>query len=242
MPPYGIRTETQLEGITVIGEAVQRVKPESAEFLIEVTATAPTAAQAVRENHAKTGQVAQAVAALGVQQGDIHTISLNVQNVYSPVGQPLPAYSLQQAGAGFSPYLAGAGIQADVQYGSYCARNIMRVITREHGRTGEIADAAARAGASILGTFRFRGADEASARRAALEAAGKDARMKAEALAVAAGKQLGEPVAIVEDILASNGMYAALRANIPLAFGPAAPEVAGELEYYARVSANFRLQ
>lgn len=243
MPTYGMRTETQLEGVAVIGEAVRRVPPESAEFLIEVTASAPTAAQAVRENHAKTSQVTQAIAPLGVQQHDIHTISLNVQTAYSPLAQALPAYAgMQQAGPGFSPYLAGTGMQADVQYGSYSARNILRVNVREHGRTGEIADAAARAGASILGSFRFRGADEASARRAALEAAGTDARMKAEALAAAAGKQLGEPIGIVEDILASNGTYTALRATMPFAFGAGAPEVAGELEYYARVSASFRFQ
>jgi uncharacterized protein len=243
MPSYGMRTETQLEGVAVIGEAVRRVPPESAEFLIEVTASAPTAAQAVRENHAKTMQVMQAVAPLGVQQADIHTISLNVQSVYSPLAHALPAYGgVQQQAPSFSPYLGGTGVPAEAQYGSYCARNILRVNVREHGRTGEIADAAARAGASILGSFRFRGADEASARRAALEAAGKDARMKAEALAAAAGKQLGEPVAIAEDILASNGTYAALRASMPFAFGAGAPEVAGELEYYARVSANFRFQ
>jgi hypothetical protein len=33
----------------------------------------------------------------------------------------------------------------------------------------------------------------------------------------------------------------ALRANLPFAFGAGAPDVIGELEYYARVSVNFRL-
>ena len=64
--------------------------------------------------------------------------------------------------------------------------------------------------------------------------------MKAEALASASGKQVGDPIGISEDIVASNGAFSALRAVMPPGFGPAAPPVIGELEYYARVSANFR--
>ena len=71
-------TRTHTEGVTVIGEAVRRVPPEQAEFLIEVAANASTAAQALRDNQAKTAQVTQAVSAMGVQPADIQTISLNV--------------------------------------------------------------------------------------------------------------------------------------------------------------------
>jgi uncharacterized protein YggE len=117
----------------------------------------------------------------------------------------------------------------------------LRVNVRDPGRVGDAADAAARAGATILGAFRLRPADEANARRASLEAAGKDARMKAEVLAAACGKQVGDAVSVSEDIVASNGTYMALRANLPFAFGAGAPDVIGELEYYARVSVNFRL-
>jgi hypothetical protein len=41
--------------------------------------------------------------------------------------------------------------------------------------------------------------------------------------------------------VASNGTYVTLRGMAPFAFGAGAPEAVGELEYYARVSANFRL-
>jgi hypothetical protein len=59
---------------------------------------------------------------------------------------------------------------------------------------------------------------------------------------VGVGKQVDDAVAISEDIVASNGVYAALRSAVPFAFGPGAPQLAGELEYYARVSASFRLK
>src|SRR5216684_630340 len=54
MPSYGTRTQTQTEGVTVIGEAVRRTLSESAEVIIEVTSAAPTAAQALRDNHSRS--------------------------------------------------------------------------------------------------------------------------------------------------------------------------------------------
>jgi uncharacterized protein YggE len=238
--------QTSFEGVTVIGEAVRRLPPESAEFLIEVTAGAPTAAQALRESQNRIGQLVQAVAPLGIGQNDLQTISLHVHNLYSPLAAPvLPgAYGgMAQIGQpGFSPFAPGIPAQTEVQFGSYHARNTLRVTVRDAGRVGEIADTVARTGATILGGFSFRASDESVARRSALEAAGKDARAKADSLAVAAGKQVGEAVAITEDIVASNGALAALRSVAPLVLGAGAPQVAGELEYYARVTANFRFQ
>jgi uncharacterized protein YggE len=248
MSPYGLQAQGQLpqthkEGVTVIGEAVRRVPPENAEFLIEITASAPTAAQALHDNQSKTTQVSQAVGALGVHAADIQTISLNVFSLYAPMMQGLPGSAgMPQIGpAGFSPYTTGP-VQPEVQFGSYHARNTLRVNVRQPARVGEIVDAATRAGATVASVFSFQVADEASARRALLEAAGKDARSKAETLAAAAGKQVGDPISITEDCIVSNGAYAALRSAAPFAFGAGASQVVGELEYYARVSASFRLQ
>ncbi|HWF48607.1 MAG TPA: SIMPL domain-containing protein [Bryobacteraceae bacterium] len=244
MPSHGFKTETPIEGVTVIGEAVRRVLPERAEFLIEVTATAPTAAQALRDNYVKATQVTQAAGTLGVQPVDVQTISVRVRNLYAPAMQSLPSYvGMPQIGqGGFPPFPAAGNIPPEVQFGSYQASNTLRINVRETTRVGDVADAVTRAGATILGPFSFLPADEAAARRSAVEAAGKDARMKAEALAMAAGKQVGDPIAISEDIVATNGTYTAFRAALPLAFGAGAPEVAGDLEYYARVSAAFRFQ
>src|SRR6478672_9249581 len=52
-----LRTQTLAEGVTVTGEAVRRIASENAEFLIEITSTAPTTAQALRDSQAKTVQV-----------------------------------------------------------------------------------------------------------------------------------------------------------------------------------------
>ncbi|HEY3839307.1 MAG TPA: SIMPL domain-containing protein [Bryobacteraceae bacterium] len=235
MPTYGTQADTQnrpLEGVSVVGEALRAITPETAEFLIEITASSPNAAQSLRDNHAKSAQLTQAVSALGVQPNDLQTVSLNVYNQFAPPVAALPQYGV---------FAAGQGLQPEVQFGSYYARRAIRVVVRDLARAGEIADAVVRAGATVVGpSFTFRPADETSARKSALEAAARDARSKAEALATAAGKQLGEPVAVSEDIIATNGAYTALRSAFPFILGAGAPQAAGDLEYYARVSARFR--
>src|SRR5258706_8307531 len=133
------RLRTQIEGVTVIGEAVRRIASENAEFLIEITSTAPTAAQAIRDNQAKTMQVTQAVGQLGVGPGDVQPISLKVQSLYSPVMQSLPGYAgmHQIAHGGFSPYATGAALQPEVQFRSYMASNTLGINTRELARAGD---------------------------------------------------------------------------------------------------------
>jgi uncharacterized protein YggE len=236
------QSRAHAEGITVIGEALRRVAPDHAEFLVEITANAPTAAQALRDNQAKTAQVAQAVSVQGVAASDIQTISLNVLNLYAPMMPSLPGYAgMPQLGQAFQQGAFQPGsFQPEVQFGSYQARNTLRVSVRDAARVGEIVDTAARAGATSVSPLCFKAQDEQNARKGVLEVAGKDARAKAEALAVAAGRKIGEAISISEDIVASNGAYAALRSAFPLAFGAGAPRMTGELEYYARVTASFR--
>jgi uncharacterized protein YggE len=232
-----------MEGVAVMGEAVRRVTPESTEFLIEIAATGQTAAQALQNHQAKTTQNSQTVAPLGVQRTDFQTVSMNVVNSYGTLTQTLPPYGAppQLAPAGFSVFgSAVTGLQPELQFGSYQARSLLRVNVREAARAGEIVDALTKAGGALVGGFSFHAADESAARKAALEAAGRDARAKAEALATAAGKEIGDPLAVCEDVVASNGVYSALRAQAPLAFGAGAPAMAGELEYYARVTASYR--
>ena len=114
MSVYELRNQTQQshpvsEGITVTGEALRRVARESAEFLVEIAAAAPTAAQALGDNHQKTMHLAQAIAATGVQPSDLQTVSLNVYSQFGPVipGLPhlLPAYGAapQMVQPGFHP-------------------------------------------------------------------------------------------------------------------------------------------
>jgi uncharacterized protein YggE len=247
----------QTEGVAVIGEAVRRVPPESAEFLIEVAVTSTSVAQALRDHTTKMQQLAAATGAAGVQTSDLQAVSMNVYNLYSPSMPGLPplnAYgAMQQIGpnnlnpfGGVTPPGAQPGAysaQPEVQFGSYQVRGLIRVVVRELDRVGEVVQIAIRNGAMPVGPLAFRASDESDARRAVLEAAGVDAKLKAETLARALGKNIGDAITVTEDVLVSNGAYSALRGTMPALFGSgAAPAVIGELEYYARVSANFRIQ
>ena len=246
----------QIEGVAVVGEAVRRVPPERAEILIEVSVTSATVAEALRDHAAKFQQLAAAVGSMGIQSSDLQTVSMNVYNLYSPGLPGLPSLSsygaMQQIGAaGLNPFGGGAaGSQpgaystpAEVQFGSYQLRCLIRVVVRDLGRVGEVVQSAIRAGAIPVGPLSFRASDESVARRAALEAAGADAKVKAETLARSVGKNVGDAITVTEDLLVSNGAYGGLRSTMPAVFGSGAvPAVIGELEYYARVSASFRLQ
>ena len=245
----------QIEGLAVVGEAVRRVPPERAEILIEVTVTSASVAEALRDHAAKFQQLAAAVGSLGIQSSDLQTVSMNVYNLYSSGLPGLPSLSgygnLPQIGhAGLNPFGGGAGSQlgayapqTEVQFGSYQVRCLIRVVVRDLGRVGEVVQSAIRAGAIPVGPLSFRPSDESVARKAALEAAGADARLKAEALARSVGKNIGDAITVTEDVLVSNGAYGGLRSTMPAVFGSGVvPAVIGELEYYARVSANFRLQ
>ena len=241
-PAYAIRTQTQVqEGVAVVGEAVRRVAPESAEFLIEISANGQSAGQAISNHQNLSNQISQSISNLGLQRHDLQTVSMNVVNVYSPALQGPPFGVPQISASGFAAF-GGPQTLPDIQFGNYQARSIVRVSVRDAARAGQVADALVKSGANLLGGLSYRASDEAGARKSALEAAGKDARAKAESLAASAGKQLGDPVSISEEIVASNGVYSALRAQMPWAFGPDTPQAAGELEYYARVTASFRFQ
>jgi uncharacterized protein YggE len=247
----------QTEGVAVVGEALRRVPPECAEFLIEVTVTGPSAAQALRDHTAKLQQLTAAAGAMGIQSSDLQTVSMNVYNLYSAGLPGLPSLSaygaIPQLGpTGINPF--GGGVtqapqpgayvtQPEVQFGSYQVRSLIRVVAREVGRIGEVIQTAIRGGAAPVGPLSFRASDESGARRTVLEAAGADARAKAETLARSLGKNIGEVISVTEDVLVSDGAYGALRSTMPALFGSGAvPSVIGELEYYARVSANFRIQ
>jgi len=188
----------------------------------------------MRENQTKTAQLTQALTGLGVQAADLQTISFQVVNLWAPV-PALPAATMM-------PQLGQPGFAQETQFGSYHARNILRVNVRQAARAGEVVDVATRAGVNVSGGLTFQAADEGAARRTVLEAAGKDARAKAETLAAAAGRQLGDAVSITEECIVSNGTYSALRSTMPMLMGPGTPALAGELEYYARVTAAFRMQ
>src|SRR5207253_8786917 len=115
-----------------------------------------------------------------------------------PALHPQPG-QLQPAGLGVYP---PAQTWQSAAYGEmqpivgYRASSSVKVSLRDANRGGEALDAAIAAGANCNIGVSFKIRDESTVRGAALQEAYKDAQTKAEALAEAAGKKLGDPVGV----------------------------------------------
>src|SRR5919202_547899 len=176
------------EGLTVVGEATRSVAPDVAELTIGVQTTSTSAAQALRENATRMLHVAQAIMALGVNQTDIETTGLSVAPLYHLFHPQLgpPQWPV------VNPYgQPGAlAVVGEVQpLVGYHVSSTAKVLLRDTNRSGETLDTVVAAGANCSIGIAFRLQDDTLVRRAVLEAAGREARAKAEALAAAVGRQ-----------------------------------------------------
>jgi len=131
------------------------------------------------------------------------------------------------------------------QLAGYHAVNSIQVLVREVGRLGELIDAATRAGAMVTGNFLFRLRDERTIRTSLLEEAVRDAREKADSLASALGKALGDPMAVAEDFMtfqisqpANGHLQSGFAASVPLT--ARLPLIAGQLMFWARVNVTYQ--
>ena len=225
---------TRPEGLTVMGEATRSAAPEMVDLTLDVHAAAPNAAQALRDNAMKVMQIAQAMAAVGVPQNEIESRPGTVYPMHQ-AGNPLLPMGGFLPASGAGPFLPvpQPNFPPDVSpLVGYHVVSYLKLSVRELGRLGEIVDAATRAGANLSAGFLFRLRDEPGLRRALLEAAGREARSKAESLASALGRQLGEALSATEDFstyylgAAMPGMHAV------------SP---GELTFQARVNVTYAL-
>lgn len=241
------------EGLTVVGEATRSVAPDVAELTIGVQTTSPSAAPALRENAARMLHVVQAIVALGVSQTDIETTGLSVSPLYPSFYAPLgpPQWPM------VSPYRqpGPSAIASEVQpLVGYRVSSTARAVLRDTNRSGEMLDTAVAAGANVGLGIVFRLWDDLAVRRAVLEAAGREARAKAEALAIAVGKQLGDPIRVSEETSCLSAQRGELRGHgsvvpQPGTFGgcldgvhlSALPGLSGELTVHARVHITYRL-
>lgn len=80
----------------------------------------------------------------------------------------------------------------------YSITNTMTIRTENIDMIGAYIDAAFAAGANSFDSINFTVADDSEARRQALELAVQDARSKAETIALASGKTLGDMVSVAE--------------------------------------------
>jgi uncharacterized protein YggE len=116
--------------------------------------------------------------------------------------------------------------------------NLARVKVRDLGKLGDVVDRVGAAGSNAIQGLLFEREDTTREKTRALAEAVNDARLKAEALAKAAGVGLGELQSMTESV---QGPQPLMRMDLAKASG-GAPVEAGEIEVRAGVELVFAIR
>ncbi|HJU88693.1 MAG TPA: SIMPL domain-containing protein [Gemmatimonadaceae bacterium] len=157
--------------VVVTAQGETRITPDRAAIFIGVQTRSATAAQASAENARKQRAVLDTLRALGIPNERISTMEYNVY--------PEQRYEPQRGDS--APKITG-----------YNVVNTVRVEVHRTQDLGRIIDAVLAKGANGINSLQFFAANTDDARRTALGNAVSRARADAEAIARAAGGQLGE--------------------------------------------------
>lgn len=208
--------------VVTVGRGDVDVKPDRARIELTVETRASTATSASSENGRRQRAVLDTLQRMGIADAQIRTASLQVtpEIVYPGQGQP--------------PKVTG-----------YVARNSVRIEVLRLEQTGSIVDAALARGATEVSGLQFYSSRNADVRREALAKAVESARADAEAMARAAGYELGSvlemssgasydgPIMLSADVL---------RPRAAMAMGAPAPVSPGEIKISESVTVRWVLR
>jgi uncharacterized protein len=207
--------------LSVNGTGQVSLKPDIAYINMGVHTELPSASDAVAQNTADTQKLIDALKAAGIADADIRTSNFSIwQNQkYDPQsGQPNGTV--------------------------YAVDNTVYVTVRDLAKLGNLLDAAVRAGANNVNSIQFDVADKTKALSDARKAAVEAAKKQAAELADAAGVTLGSiqslqyfdstPMPIVEGKGLGGGATASADVAVPI--NP------GQLQITATVTINFEIK
>lgn len=207
--------------LNVIGMDEQRLTPDMAIVSLGVQTTGTTVAEASNSNNETMTAVIAAVKSAGIEDADIQSTSIGLVPVYARPARDDP---------NAPPTITG-----------YQATNMVSVYVLDLSQVGAIITAGLDAGVNQFGGVSFALRDRTQPYLAALAAATIDARLKADAIATAAGMVVSGIGEITEE---SAGVPRPLAASVQFAergAGAAAPVEIGEIVVHARVRVQFRL-
>jgi len=205
--------------LRVVGEGHATAAPDVAVAFLGVEALAPDLAAATTDANARMRRVLEALSASGVAKKDVQTSRYDVAIERRPESR---------GGPGPAP-VSGYHVTSEV-----------RVTMRDLARVGQVLDAAVKAGANASRGLTFQKDDPSAERNRALAAAIAAARAKAEVLARAAGRELGEVLEIAEG--GGGRPVPMLGFRAMAAIPDAVPVEAGELQLSAQVEVVFALE
>ncbi len=159
-----LHQEGEPETITVVGKSGMEATPDVAKVSLGVSSRAATPSIAREENTAAINATLAALAEMGIEEKDIQTTNMNMWNNYDSNGN-----------------LTGYRMSTD-----------LTVYVRDITKAGDVVDAAIAAGANELNGVSYLLSNEDEMYNTALADASALARTKAEVLAEAAGKTVGQ--------------------------------------------------
>ena len=198
-------------GITVTGTGSVKAVPDQAEFSLGVQTSGATAREALAASSERMRRVLAAVRAAGVAESDIKTQEVSVS----------PSY--------------GSNGRVD----GYTANNSVSVQIRHLAKAGSVLDAASKAGADDVYGPTLSRSDQEQLQAKALRSAFENARVKAQALADAAGVRLGSVTAISEGF--DGGPQPLFAAALRASAADAAPIKPGKEDVPATVTVTFSI-
>ncbi len=213
----GFAGESEEPTVQVTATGTVEREPEQARLTLAVEMTETTAQGAAQANAEKMGRVLQRLRGLGLPKGHIRTVSYNLT----------------------AKYERGDHRRPDPKPIGYTAQNTVQVTIDSVGQVGQVIDASIGAGANRIAGLAYQLRDREAAYLEALGKAVKRARVQAEALAEAAGQELGPPHRISTTsgvrFAESVPMQASLRASAPT------PIEGGTVQVTATVTAHYRI-
>jgi uncharacterized protein YggE len=210
-PPAAVGQRT----LRVTGEGEVSVRPDVAVVTAGVEAEGKDLAAVTAEVNAQMRKVLAALGQVGVAEKDVLTTRHDVQ-----VNRPWRD-----------------GVQGPIS--GYTVVQEVRVTVRDLSRLGAVLDRVVAAGANALRGLSFEKETPVPERAAALASAVRAARVKAEAVAKAAGVQLGEVLTISESVTAQP--FPNVRTAMAQDAGGAAPS-AGDIRISAAVEVVFGIR
>lgn len=205
----------------VLGSATLTVAPDRAMIQFGYSCENPDAAQAQAETAERIAAILEAVQALNIEEDQIATAYLNIYPVYSYTDdneQVIRGYRVQ---------------------------HMLAVTVDDIDKAGDVLDAALEAGATNIGGVTYMTTRSAEIYNEALALAIENAQDKAEAMSIAAGVWLGNPVEIREQSSYANPLYAIARdeentAGAGISIGDTL--MAGQLEISASVEVVYEMR
>jgi uncharacterized protein len=201
--------------ITVGGSAQVVLRADRGQFTVGVSTRSTTVTTALQANNKKTQLVIDALKAHGAAENEINTSSFSIAQ----------------------PYENGRQVT-----GQYEVHNSVTVTRSEVASISDLLQVAIDAGANQAWNVRFFLSEPATARDSALAAAYRDARARAEKLAAAAGKSVGDLLAITTEQFPALPRVGGVGTE-PMAVSASAPPLqAGMQAVVANVVAQFELK